>query len=508
MNARTPAPRAPDAAGNTPSPQVFPARRPLALGMLTLALLGAGLFGWGTSTNISGAVIASGRVEVKGRDRVVEHVDGGTVAAVLVRDGDRVAAGQPLLWLDGTRLRSEAAVLAAEADELTARRNRLEAEFDDARTIAWDAKLAARAASDPAAAAILESQQRLFAARRASRNGEAARLRETIGQTRKQIDGLKAQAGAVARQREFAERELGGQRALFAKGLARLDRLAALEREAARLDGQAGDIAARIAGARGRIAELEVLLLQIDTRRVEEAEAEARDAQAKENRARERLAEVQARLNALAVRAPIAGEIVGMTVFGGGEVVRPGEPILKLVPAEPELVVRARLEPIHVDQVRSDQEAVLRFSGLSARTTPEYAGRVVRVSADALSDERTGAEWYELDLAIGAPLEAGGSAGAVGWLSALPRRAASLLPGGAGRWLERRAPARFGEGSPAADDGYAALGDGPLARSSAATLALAPGMPVEVHVRTDERTPLSYFVKPLSDHFSRALREE
>ena len=126
MNAQVPVPRPLDAAEEETSrlPD-FPARRPLLLGMLTLAVLGAGLFGWGTLTTIAGAVIAVGRVEVKGRDQIVEHVEGGTVKAVLARDGDRVAAGQVLLLLDGTRLRSEAAVLAAEADELAGRRNRL-----------------------------------------------------------------------------------------------------------------------------------------------------------------------------------------------------------------------------------------------------------------------------------------------------------------------------------------------------------------------------------------------
>ncbi len=514
MNAQVPVPRPRDAAEEETSrlPD-FPARRPLLLGMLTLAVLGAGLFGWGTLTTIAGAVIAVGRVEVKGRDQIVEHVEGGTVKAVLARDGDRVAAGQVLLLLDGTRLRSEAAVLAAEADELAGRRNRLEAEFRDTGTIDWDRKLAARAATDPAVAAILDSQRRLFSARRASRAGEAERLRQRIGQTRKQIEGLQAQTGAVSRQRGFAERELAGQRALFSKGLVRLDRLMALEREAARLDGQAGDIAARIAGARGRIAEFEVLLLQIDTRRVEEAEAEAREAQAKENRVRERLAAVRARLHALTVRAPVAGEVFEMTVFGAGEVVRPGEPILKVVPAEAELVVRARLDPIHVDQIRAGQEAVLRFPGLSAHTTPEYGGQVVRVSADALKDSRTGMEWFEVDLALGAPIEAEGSAGVSNWLNALPRRAAAQLPEDARAWLGRRAPDWFGERRPTPvtgkdDAGITDVRDGPDELSPGRALALAPGMPVEVHVRSGDRTPLSYLVKPLTDYFSRALREE
>ena len=222
---------------------------------------------------------------------------------------------------------------------------------------------------------------------------------------------------------------------------------------------------------------------------------------------------MRARLHALTVRAPVAGEVFEMTVFGAGEVVRPGEPILKVVPAEAELVVRARLDPIHVDQIRAGQEAVLRFPGLSAHTTPEYGGQVVRVSADALKDSRTGMEWFEVDLALGAPIEAEGSAGVSNWLNALPRRAAAQLPEDARAWLGRRAPDWFGERRPTPvtgknDAGNTDVRDGPDELSPGRALALAPGMPVEVHVRSGDRTPLSYLVKPLTDYFSRALREE
>ena len=469
----------------------FAARRPLLLGFVTLAVLGGGLFGWGALATISGAVIATGRVEVETRDQVVEHIDGGTVGAVLVRDGDRVEAGAVLVRLDATRLASEAAILEAELAELVARRNRLEAEFRDAGAIAWDAELAAMAHSDPAVREILDGQRRLFEARRSSRAGQAAQLAERIGQTRKQIAGLEAQAEAVKRQGGFIGRELGAMRSLFEQGLTELRRLMELEREAARLDGQGGDIAARIAGARGRIAEIEIQILRIGTERVEQAEAEAREAQARENQVRERLAGVRARLGRMEVRAPVAGEVFAMTVFASGEVVRPGEPILKIVPAQAGLVVRAQLEPIHVDQVWPGQEAALLFSAFPARTTPSYEGRVIRVSADAAHDERTGLEWYEVEVRMGAAIEAEAETGVGAWAAA-----AALTVAG---WL----PAWFGD--PPGADG---AGEEAPAPRHARDLALAPGMPVEVHLRTGERSPLSYLAKPLTDYFSRSLREE
>ncbi len=257
-------------------------------------------------------------------------------------------------------------------------------------------------------------------------------------------------------------RELVAQKSLFEKGLTQLSRLLALERAAKNLEGQSGAVGARIARARGGIAELEVEILQIDARRIEEAEQQARDVSAKENQVKERLASVRGRLGRMEVRAPVAGEVFGMTVFAPREVVRPGEPILRIVPADASLVAVARLNPIDVDQVYPGQPALLRFSAFPARETPEFEGRVVRVSADAVRDERAGVSWYEVELAMEEPSGAG------------ERR------GGGAKPVSRRF-------------------DG---------LEIAPGMPVEAHIRTGERTVIGYLVKPVTDFFQRALREE
>ena len=499
------APLRPHGQWTAPPPPGFSSRRPLLLGFLTLSVLAAGLFGWGAFASISGAVIASGRVEVGTGDQVVEHIDGGTVGEILVRDGARIAAGEVLIRLEDAALRTEETILRGEQVELAARRNRLEAEFRGADAIAWDADLAALVQGDASVQEVLEGQQRLFEARHSSWAGQVAQLRERIGQTRRQIAGLEAQADAAARQRGFIGRELDAQRSLFEKGLTELRRLLELEREAARLDGVAGDIVARIAGARGRIAEIEIAILQLGAQRVEQAEGEARDVQARENEVRERLAGVRRRLGSMEVRAPVAGEVHGMRVFALGEVVRPGEPILNIVPADAGLKVMARLDPIHVDQVHPGQEAMLRFSAFPARTTPEYAGRVARVSADARHDERTGLSWYEVELALGEAIEPDAGTGIGAWPGRAARTAAGWLPAGAGAWLRRNAPDPVG--------GW--LGDRPSARPGAKAtpghaldLALTPGMPVEVHVRTGERSPLSYLAKPLTDYFSRSLREE
>ena len=442
----------------------YSARRALLFGFGGLLLLLGGLVGWSVFASVSGAVIATGQVVVETRNQVVEHIDGGTVRDILVRDGDTVAQDDVLLRFSDGLLRSEATILEAQYAELAARRNRLEAEFRGADAIVWGAALAILAANDPAVQDILDGQERLFQARRAARDGEVARLRERIGQTREEIAGLKARAVSLEAQSELIGRELAAHRELSERGLTRLERLLALERAAKNLEGMAGATAAAIARVRGQISEFEILILQVDARRVEEAEEKARDARARENQVIEQLASVRDRLGRREVRAPVAGVVFGVTVFAPREVVRPGEPILQIVPEGASLVAMARLNPIHVDQVYPGQEARLRFSAFPARVTPEFEGRVVRVSADAVHDADSGLSWYEVEVAIGNLVE----------------------PGTTGSQVVEATDSRHLAGG----------------------LALMPGMPVEVHIRTGERTLISYLGKPLTDFFQRSLREE
>ena len=471
-----------------PADRRFSARRGLILGLGGVALLLGGVAGWGAFASIAGAVIATGRVAVESRNLVIEHIGGGTVSEVLARDGDVVAAGQPLLRFGDSKERSEAAILEAQFAELAALRNRLEAEFRGADAIVWDAELDSLSRADPGIRDILEGQERLFRARAAARAGEVALLRERIGQAREEIAGLQARAASLAQQSELIVRELEVNRDTFEKGLTRLDRLLALERAARNLEGMAGTNAASIARTRGRIAELELQILQIDARRIEEAEEQARATKAGENQVRERLDQVRGRLDAMDVRSPAPGIVFGMTVVAPGEVVQPGEPILQIVPEGSDLVVMAQLAPNHVDQVYPGQEAVLRFTAFPLQATPEREGRVVRVSADTVRDPESGTSWYEVELAMGGPPAPGDSSGR----------------GAGSRWVPAGLRGMF-------DDAADALGTGGSERDApvlAAELALTPGMPVEVHIRTGERSVLSYLAKPITDFFQRSMREE
>jgi len=443
------------------------ARGALLLGFGALVVLIGGLVGWSVFASIRGAVVATGWVETEGHNLVVEHIDGGTVQELRVRDGDRVAAGDLLLRFDDALLRSEEAILQARHAELVARRNRLEAEFRNEDAIAWDPELSELAAADPAIRQILAGQERLFGARNDARTGEVERLRERIGQAHDEIAGLDARSASLVKQGELIAQELAAKRRLVDQGAMQKSVLLELERAVSNLEGQQGANDAAIARAGGRIAEYEIVILQIDIRRIEEAEEQAREAQAQENEVREQLASVRERLGRLEVRAPGAGEVFDLTVFAPREVVRPGEPILHIVPDGADRVVTAQLDPIHVDQVYPGQAATLRFSAFPARTTPEYEGSVVRISADVVRDAETGRSWYLVEIAVLGPVEheAGAAAGTFSLAAPAPRR-----------------PAR--------------------------DLILTPGMPVEIHIQTGERSPISYLAKPLTDYFLRSLREE
>ena len=448
----------------------FSARRALILGFGGLFVLVVGLAGAAVFASISGAVIATGRVTVETRNHVVEHIDGGTVNEILVRDGDTVKKNDVLIRFADAVPRSEEVILQAQYVELATHRNRLEAEFKSRADIIWDEALVALSVADGKVRAVLEGQERLFRAREAARASEVARLRQRIRQAREEISGLEARAVSLREQGKLIDRELAVHRGLFKKGMTRLDKLLSLERAAKDLDGRKGTTVATIARVEGTIAELEIQILQIDSRRIEKAEEQARAARARENEIRERLASVRARLVRMEVRAPVSGTVFGMAVFAPQEVVRPGEPILHIVPNNSKLVVMARIAPIHVDQVYPGQTAMLRFSAFPARTTPEFVGEIVRVSADAVHDADTGQSWYHVEITVGRPKESGTSAGP---------------DNGSGS----------GNGT----------GD---ARNSIGDLALAPGMPVEVHIRTGERSLISYLFKPVTDFFRRSLRED
>lgn len=424
------------------------ARGPVLLGLLALALLLGGFGLWSVTTRIAGAVVASGQVEVEQNRQVVQHPDGGVVAEILVKDGDLVAAGAPLVRLDGTLLASELAIVEGQFFEILARRGRLEAERDDARTIRFPDELVRAAGASPAIAALMTGQQRLFAARAETEANEIDQLQRRRAQIANQIDGIAAQRAAADSQLALIGKELADLTGLLDRGLTQAGRVLALEREQARLQGVAGELDAARAEAEGRMTEIDIEMLKRGSTRREDANAQLRDLGYRELELAERRRALTEQIDRLEIRAPVSGIVHALQVTTPRAVIRPAEPVLHLVPQDRPLVIAARVAPIHVDEVRVGQEVALRFAALDSRTTPELFGQVSRISADALADEATKAAYYRTEVVLA------------------PGELAKL-------------------------DGHAII----------------PGMPVEVFIRTGERTPLAYLVKPLAEYFNRAFRE-
>ncbi len=428
----------------------IPTRVPLVIGFLALVALLGGFGAWSATTQIASAVIAPGRIEVERNRQVIQHPEGGVVAELLVSEGDRVAAGEVLLRLDPGPLGSDLAIVEGELFELMARRGRLEAERDGHAAIAFADPALQAARRQPEVAELLQGQERLLVTRRVTQGQAARQMRERIIQIESQIAGLEAQLAAMDRQLVLVERELTTQRTLMSRGLSQAARVLALEREEARLQGQLGDLTARKAEARGRIAEheLEILRLSVTTR--QEAIAGLRDQQYRELELIERRRALVRRMEELTLRAPAPGLVYGLEIFAPRSVLRPAEPVLYIVPDDRPLVIAARIDPIHIDALYLGQEAVLRFSAFNQRTTPELQGRLTRISADAFLDEATGRAHYEVQIS-----------------------------------LDEGEVAKLPEG-----------------------LTLIPGMPVEAFLRTADHTPLVYLVKPMMDYFAKAFREE
>jgi HlyD family secretion protein len=420
----------------------------IRFGVFCLLLLVGGLGGWAATAELRGAVVSGGRLRVESQRQVVQHPDGGVVGEILVHEGDVVHAGDVLVRLDGTKLRSEMAVLESQLYELMARRGRLVAEQTDRDSIAFDPDLLRAAEQNPEVQALIDGQQALFDARLKTMQREIEVMRERETQIQEQIAGSTSQIEALERQSTLIEEELKGQRKLLKKGLAQASRVLALERESARLEGQRGEMVAQAAQLKGQISETEIEVLRMQATRREEAISNLRDLGYRELELKERRLALKEQLSRLDVRAPLAGTVLDMTVFALKSVVRPADPILYIVPSDTPLVVDAQVDPRQIDSVHVGQDALLRFSAFSYRTTPQLWGRVTLVSADAITDQKTGRSYYRAEVEIK---------------------------------------------------------DGEIAKLE--DKKLVAGMPVEVFIQTGKRTPFDYLVKPITDYFGRAMRE-
>lgn len=413
-------------------------------GFLTLT----GIFGgWAIGTEIVGAVIAQGSLVVETSLKKVQHPVGGVVSELMVRDGDRVKAGDVVMRIDATMTRANLAIIVKSLDQFNARKARLESERDRAGKVVFPQVLLGRAA-DAEIAAMMNAEQRLYENRKAVRESKKRQLEQRVQQLRDEIAGMDAERAANFREQGMVGEELNRFRSLHERGLMEKSRLSTLERQATDIDGDIGRLMAGIAGVEAKISETRLQILQIDEQWSEEVGADLREMDARIGEYVERRVAAEDQLKRVDILAPQDGVVHQLSVHTVGGVVAPGEQIMMIVPEVDKLVVEAKVAPQDIDQIFYGQTTNLRFSAFNQKTTPEITGTVERISADVTVDQRTGTSYYLVRVAT-----------------------------------SQEQIKRLGEFS------------------------LMPGMPVEAFITTGERSVLSYFLKPLLDQANRTFRE-
>lgn len=429
-----------------PAPIPTDERGPVRFGLLLLLVSFGSLFIWSSLAPLAKGVVAPGSVVVDSNRKAIQHLEGGIVSEILVRDGDVVAAGQVLLRLDEVTSQAQRDVLYGQYLTALAQEARLTAERDQLAAISFPTELTTR---DPAGrkASIRSSEERVFAARRDALAGQLSIYEQRIRQLEEQIQGLRAQAKANDEQVRLIVDEIQGLSQLYEKGYASKTRLLELERRRADLTGQRGSLDSEMAKAAVAIGEARLQIIQLRKSFEEEVVAQLQEVQAQSFDLQDRLTSATDVLTRREVRAPSDGIIVSSRVHTVGGVVPAGQTVMEIVPLNDKLIVEAMVAPLDIDVMAVGLEAEVKFSGLSSRKVPILIGQVMHVSADVTTDER-GNRYYIAKVEVP-----------------------------------------------------------PEQLNTVKDIKLIPGMPAEVLIKAGEETLLEYLTKPLTDSFFRAFRE-
>ncbi len=415
--------------------------------VISVAIFLFGIGGWAWAVNLSGAVLATGQVVVEGSLRRVQHPSGGVVGQILVTEGQTVASGDVLLRLDDTLTRANLGIVRSQIDELAAREARLLAERDGQAAITFPADLLARR-NDATVERALAGEAKLIDARTRSREGQKAQLRERAAQFAEESQGISVQIATKEKEELLIAEELRGVAQLFRQNLTSMQRYTALQRDQTRVAGERGQLVAERARVRGKVAEVELQILQLDQDMRTQVLGDLRDTQGKLAELRERRVAAEDQLARVEIRAPISGLVHQLTVFTVGGVVAAGETLMSLVPHDEALVADVRVLPTDIDQLVPGQDAVVRVLAGNQRTTPDLRGRLVRIGADLTREPQTGLSYFTARIA---------------------------LPESEIRQLQ--------------------------------DLKLVPGMPIQAFIKTQDRSALDYLLRPLVEQAGRAFRE-
>jgi len=435
--------------GSMPAPnggRKISATRYFMIGWAVILAVFGGIIGWSVLAPFEGAVIASGTVAVESRHKAVQHLEGGIVAEIAVRDGDRVDSGQLLVRLDGTPIQAQLDNIDARLVDLLAREARLIAERDGQRGMTLR-DLPEDIDALPGLDISLQSQRTLLEARAETRRTRVNILNQRIAQLREQILGFESEVDARLSQTFLIQDELGSLQELLAEGLAQRPQVLALQREEAQLLGQIESLRAQTSSTRVQIGEAELEVLSLTEGFAEEVISELTEVQTEIAALLTERTASKDRLNRLDIRSPRDGIVLGSRTNTIGGVIAPGDPVMHIVPENDRLVSLVRVMPQDIDKISVGQAARLRFSAFAQSETPEVPATVTTVSADAIQDQATGMTYYEVTIEL--PEE---------------------IP----------LPSQFN---------------------------VVPGMPVDAMMQTESRNVLSYLTKPLRDSMTRTWRE-
>lgn len=419
-------------------------RKHLLAGVVIIGVLVGGIGSWAIMTEISGAVVASGNVVVETNTRQVQHQEGGIVKSIYVKNGDVIKAGDLLIRLDDTITSANLSVVNKQLINLYAQEARLVAEQGGAEKV----RFPANDFDEIEQADIRDSQVKLFNARKNSLNGKRQQLAEQIIQFESKITGLEAQKDAKLAESLIVEEELANLDDLLGQQLVSASRVTVLNRDIVRLRGEIGGFTSEIAQTKEAISERNIQILQLDEEFLASVLQEIQDVRGQIGNLEEQKIAAEDQLRRVDIIAPLDGFVHNLAVTTIGGVLGPRDVAMSIVPKDDLLVVEAQVEPINIDQISPEQVARIRLPSFDQRTTPELSARVETISADLLRDDATGVQYYKVRLKI-------------------PELELNKLEG----------------------------------------KSLVPGMPVETFIQTDERTVMSYLLKPIRDQISHAMRE-
>ena len=419
------------------------------LGHLIVILVFVFFGGWSLLAPLGSAALAPGSVTVEGYRKTVQHLEGGIVKAIHVRDGDTISKGQVLIELDDTSSRAQLETLRGQLFSALAREARLIAERDGKSTVIYPATLTN--AADPRAQEDMRVQDQSFAVRKRSRAGEIEILKEQRQQLLAKIEGIKAQRTSRSNLSSSLNKELLDFRAMLKEGYVEKQKVSELERRLAESEGDRGDFAANVATAQTQISETELKILQIDKEFQREVIEELSKVHSELSELNEKTQWLDDTVTRTVIKAPESGMVLGLTVHTLGAVIPPGGHLLDIVPQQEKLIIEAQVSPIDIDRVHTGQSCEIRFSAFKSAITPKVSGRLTTLSADRLTDEQNKVSYYLARVEVD---KAG--------LEELRQRGLILLP----------------------------------------------GMPAEVLINTGDRTFFEYLMQPLSNIFARSLIED